>query len=47
MQEEKILQKKLQGLTPEEQAELLQLEESVELEKAKPNIIGYFLSFVK
>jgi len=47
MQEEKILQKKLQGLTPEEQAELLQLEESVELEKAKPNIIGNFLSFVK
>ncbi len=47
MQQQKILQKKYEGLTPDEKEELLRLEESVELEKAKPNIIGNFLSFVK
>jgi len=47
MQQQKILQKKYEGLTPDEKDELSKLEESVELEKAKPNIIGNFLSFVK
>ena len=47
MQQQKILQKKYEGLTPDEKDELSRLEESVELEKAKPNIIGNFLSFVK
>ena len=35
------------GLTPEERARLLDLEKSVELDKAKPIIKKDFLSFVK
>ena len=35
------------GLTPEEKARLLDLEKSVELDKAKPIIKKDFLSFVK
>jgi len=39
--------KNFSGLTPEEQARLLDLEKSVELDKAKPIIKNDFLSFVK
>ena len=39
--------KNLEGLSLEEKAELLELEESVELEKAKPKLKNNFLSFVK
>ena len=35
------------GLTPEEEARLLDLEKSVELDKARPKIKKDFLSFVK
>ena len=35
------------GLTPEERARLLDLEKSVELDKARPKIKKDFLSFVK
>ena len=37
----------LSGLTPEEKARLLDLEKSVELDKARPVIKKDFLSFVK
>ena len=47
MPEEKILQKKFEGLTPEESAKLIELERSVALDEAKPNITKNFLSFVK
>ena len=39
--------KNFSGLTPEEQARLLDLEKSVELDKARPKIKKDFLSFVK
>ena len=39
--------KNFSGLTPEERARLLDLEKSVELDKAKPIIKKDFLSFVK
>ena len=39
--------KNLDGLTVDEQNELLDLEESVELDKAKPVLKNNFLSFVK
>ena len=39
--------KNFSGLTPEEKARLLDLEKSVELDKAKPIIKKDFLSFVK
>ena len=39
--------KNFDGLSIEEKAELLELEESVELEKAKPKLKNNFLSFVK
>ena len=39
--------KNFSGLTPEEQARLLDLEKSVELDKARPIIKNDFLSFVK
>ena len=38
MQDEKILQKKFEGLTQEESAKLIELERSVALDEAKPNI---------
>ena len=47
MQDQKILQKKFKGLTPEESAELLELEKSVALDEARPHITKNFLSFVK
>ena len=47
MQDEKILQKKFEGLTQEESAKLIELERSVALDEAKPNITKNFLSFVK
>ena len=47
MQDKKILEKKFKGLTPEESAELLELEKSVALDEARPNITKNFLSFVK
>ena len=39
--------KNFSGLTPEERARLLELEKSVELDKARPVIKKDFLSFVK
>ncbi len=39
--------KNFSGLTPEERARLLDLEKSVELDKARPVIKKDFLSFVK
>ena len=47
MQKEKILEKKYEGLTPEETANLIELERSVALDEARPNITKNFLSFVK
>ena len=47
MQNEKILQKKYEGLTQEETANLIELERSVALDEARPNITKNFLSFVK
>jgi len=47
MPNEKILQKKYEGLTQEEAANLIELERSVALDEARPNITKNFLSFVK
>ena len=47
MQKEKILQKNYEGLTPDESAKLIELERSVALDDARPNITKNFLSFVK
>ena len=47
MPKEKILEKKYQGLTQEETASLIELERSVALDEARPNITKNFLSFVK
>ena len=47
MPNEKILEKKYQGLTPDETANLIELERSVALDEARPNITKNFLSFVK
>ena len=47
MPKEKILKKKYQGLTQEETANLIELERSVALDEARPNITTNFLSFVK
>ena len=47
MPKEKILEKKYQGLTQEETANLIELERSVALDEARPNITNNFLSFVK
>ena len=47
MQKEKILQKNYKGLTPDESAKLIELERSVALDEARPNITKNFLSFVK
>ena len=47
MPKEKILEKKYEGLTPEEVANLIELERSVALDEARPNITNNFLSFVK
>ena len=47
MQKEKILQKNYEGLTPDESAKLIELERSVALDEARPNITKNFLSFVK
>jgi len=43
----KNILKKLDGLTPDESAKLLELERSVALDEARPNITNNFLSFVK
>ena len=43
----KNILKKLEGLTPDESAKLLELERSVALDDARPNITNNFLSFVK
>jgi len=42
MQKEKILEKKYEGLTPEETANLIELERSVALDEARPNITKNF-----
>ena len=47
MHEEKNITKNLQGLTQEESAKLIELERSVALDEARPNITKNFLSFVK
>ena len=47
MPNKKILEKKYQGLTPDETANLIELERSVALDEARPNITKNFLSFVK
>ena len=47
MQDTENITKNLQGLTPEESAKLIELERSVALDEAKPNITKNFLSFVK
>jgi hypothetical protein len=47
MQKEKILQKNYEGLTPDESAKLIELERSVALDEARPNITKNFLSFVR
>ena len=47
MQKEKILEKKYEGLTQEEATNLIELERSVALDEARPNITKNFLSFVK
>ena len=47
MQEEKNIIKNLEGLTPDEGTKLIELERSVALEEARPNITKNFLSFVK
>jgi len=43
----KNILKNLDGLTPDESAQLLELERSVALDEARPNITENFLSFVK
>ena len=43
----KNILKNLEGLTPDESAKLLELERSVALDDARPNITNNFLSFVK
>ena len=43
----KNILKNLEGLTPDESAQLLELERSVALDEARPNITENFLSFVK
>jgi len=43
----KNILKNLDGLTPDESAKLLELERSVALDDARPNITNNFLSFVK
>ena len=43
----KNILKNLEGLTPDESAKLLELERSVALDEARPNITNNFLSFVK
>ena len=43
----KNILKNLEGLTPDESAQLLELERSVALDEARPNITKNFLSFVK
>ena len=43
----KNILKNLDGLTPDESAKLLELERSVALDEARPNITNNFLSFVK
>jgi hypothetical protein len=47
MQDTENITKNLEGLTPEESAKLIELERSVALDEAKPNITKNFLSFVK
>ena len=47
MQETENITKNLEGLTPEESAKLIELERSVALDEARPNITKNFLSFVK
>jgi len=47
MQDTQNITKNLEGLTPEESAKLVELERSVALDDAKPNITKNFLSFVK
>ena len=44
---QKNILKNLEGLTPDESAQLLELERSVALDEARPNITENFLSFVK
>jgi len=44
---QKNIIKNLDGLTPDESAKLLELERSVALDEARPNITNNFLSFVK
>ena len=44
---QKNILKNLEGLTPDESAKLLELERSVALDEARPNITNNFLSFVK
>jgi len=44
---QKNILKNLEGLTPDESAQLLELERSVALDEARPNITKNFLSFVK
>ena len=44
---QKNIIKNLDGLTPDESAKLLELERSVALDDARPNITNNFLSFVK
>ena len=44
---QKNILKNLDGLTPDESAKLLELERSVALDEARPNITKNFLSFVK
>jgi predicted phage terminase large subunit-like protein len=43
----KNILKNLEGLTPDESVKLLELERSVALDEARPNITNNFLSFVK
>jgi len=44
---QKNILKNLEGLTPDESTQLLELERSVALDEARPNITNNFLSFVK
>ena len=47
MQQQENITKNLEGLTPEESSKLVELERSVALDEARPNITKNFLSFVK
>ena len=47
MQDTENITKNLEGLTPEESAKLIELQRSVALDEARPNITKNFLSFVK